>query len=115
MKYLVLILVLIFTWRLSNFIISSFNIFSAYVHIPAGFKELINDFLIGTIILILMLLLSFSYDRLFCKYLCPMGAFLGILNKISIFKITRDKNTCTNCKLCSKICPVNINVAEIEK
>lgn len=115
LKYIILALVLFFTWRLGNLIISPFDPFAAYAHFSAGFNELFGEFLIGTLILILMLLLSLFYDRVFCKYLCPMGAFLGILNKISLFKITRDRSTCISCNKCSKVCPVNIDVAKIDK
>jgi ferredoxin len=43
-----------------------------------------------------------------------MGAFLGILNKISLFRIKRDDSTCTHCNLCSKVCPMNIDVAKLK-
>jgi polyferredoxin len=25
------------------------------------------------------------YDRFFCKYLCPAGALLGMLSRVSVF------------------------------
>jgi NAD-dependent dihydropyrimidine dehydrogenase PreA subunit len=51
------------------------------------------------------------YDRVFCKYLCPLGAFLAIFNKTGIYKIRREVATCTNCRICDKSCPVNIHVS----
>jgi len=44
-----------------------------------------------------------------------MGAFLGILNKIGLYRIIMEKSSCINCKKCSNICPVKIDVANIEK
>jgi NAD-dependent dihydropyrimidine dehydrogenase PreA subunit len=53
---------------------------------------------------------SVFYDRFFCKYLCPMGAFLGLINRIGLFRISRNDETCIHCHACNKACPVNIDV-----
>lgn len=55
--------------------------------------------------LALILILSLFYFRFWCKYLCPIGAFNGILSNWSIFKI-RLAGICTGCKICDRICPV---------
>jgi polyferredoxin len=78
--------------------------------------EVFTDFLIGFLILIFIVVVgSFLFDRFFCKYICPMGAFLGLINKIGLFKITRNTKTCIMCKACNKACPVNIDVMSVEK
>ncbi len=41
-----------------------------------------------------------------------MGAFLGAISRVSIFKVRREADTCTNCKACDKACPVNVKVSE---
>jgi Fe-S-cluster-containing hydrogenase component 2 len=114
LKYPVLVLILIFTWRMADLVIRPFDPFAAYAHLPAGIVEVLQEFLIGFIILVGSMILSMFYDRFFCKYLCPMGAFLGILQKISLFRIKRDRSTCIDCGRCSRACPVNIPVAQIE-
>ena len=40
-----------------------------------------------------------------CGYVCPIGGFYSLLNKISIFKIQHDKDKCTNCNKCLIACP----------
>jgi polyferredoxin len=50
-------------------------------------------------------------ERPWCKYACPYGAVLGITNLFRIFKIQRQPSTCINCGLCTKQCPMNIDVA----
>lgn len=78
--------------------------------------ELFTDFLIGFLVLIFTVMIgSFLFERFFCKYLCPMGAFLGLINKIGLFKVTRNTKTCILCKACNKACPVNIDVMSVEK
>ena len=65
----------------------------------------------GLIVLGLIIVASFFVERSFCKYACPLGAVLGIFNLIRIFKIKRNTETCVNCNLCTKNCPMNIPVA----
>jgi len=42
--------------------------------------------------------------RFFCRFLCPLGALLGILSRFSIFRISRDIKKCTDCDLCLTGC-----------
>ena len=114
LKYVALFVALYFTWKMADLVISPYDPFAAYAHIPAGFTSLFDEYLIGAIILFGTIILSFFYDRVFCKYLCPMGAFLGIIYKVTNYKIKRDEETCIHCNRCTKACPVNIDVANLE-
>ena len=46
--------------------------------------------------------------RLFCRFICPLGALYGLFNKISILGIKLEKNKCVNCGLCTAKCKVDI-------
>jgi NAD-dependent dihydropyrimidine dehydrogenase PreA subunit len=85
---------------------------SVYAHITEGFTAIWEESPIGVILLLVTVIGSVLYDRFFCKYLCPMGALYGIIGKFSPFKVSRNENTCINCGMCSKVCPVNIDVAK---
>lgn len=63
------------------------------------------------IVLGVIVVLSLFIERPWCKYLCPYGALLGLFNKVRIFKIRRNKNTCIGCKKCDMVCPMNIEVS----
>jgi len=63
------------------------------------------------ITLILVLLASLWIERPWCKYFCPFGAILGLISKISLFSLTRDPNTCIDCKICDRVCPMNIKIS----
>ncbi|MFP6581686.1 MAG: 4Fe-4S dicluster domain-containing protein [Candidatus Hydrogenedentota bacterium] len=42
--------------------------------------------------------------RFFCRVLCPLGAFMGVLSRFAIFRINRDVHKCTDCNLCLTRC-----------
>lgn len=63
-------------------------------------------------ILIVILVLSIIIFRPFCKYLCPLGAFYGLFNKISLISMKCDKEKCVDCRLCYKVCDMCVYPAE---
>jgi MauM/NapG family ferredoxin protein len=51
-----------------------------------------------------ILALSFVTPRFWCRYLCPLGAFLGLVSKASVLRWKVDKQKCTECNLCVREC-----------
>ena len=49
-------------------------------------------------------LASIARGRLFCNTLCPVGAWLGLLAKFSLFKLSLDTKKCVSCGLCERNC-----------
>lgn len=49
----------------------------------------------------------FLNDRAFCK-VCPIGALLGLCNKVSGSKLKKCGNACTHCRACLEVCPMDI-------
>jgi NosR/NirI family nitrous oxide reductase transcriptional regulator len=41
--------------------------------------------------------------NLYCRFLCPVGAFLGLLSNLTVFRIKR-WSECKTCKICEKTC-----------
>lgn len=115
LKYVVLVITILFAWKTAGLWVNPYDPWAAYGHITEGFDTLTGEYLVESILLIIVLIGSMLYDRFFCKYLCPMGAIYGILSKISPSKIVRNKDNCVNCNICSKKCPVNIDVAKLDK
>jgi len=49
-------------------------------------------------LLIAVIFLSLLIYRPFCKYLCPLGAFYGLLNPLSLYRV-RPSPACAHCKM----------------
>lgn len=109
LKYLVLIGFTLWTWVAAELVMRAYDPWVAYHHLTSA--ELLTEFSIGFVILVVSLGGSLMYDRFFCKYACPMGAFLSVFNRMSMFRVARDKDTCVDCGACDKACPVNLPVA----
>ena len=76
-----------------------------------GFKDAIGVLFAWKFFLLALTLISsvFIY-RPFCKYICPLGAFYALFQKISLTRLNFDKTCCINCGLCTKTCKMNVNV-----
>lgn len=61
--------------------------------------------LFGIVTAILVLALVFFKNRFFCTNICPVGAILGLISKLSINKIYIDKDKCISCGTCTDSCP----------
>jgi ferredoxin len=51
-----------------------------------------------------IIVLSYRHGRLFCNTLCPAGAILSLVSRVSLFRIVIDEKTCLECGLCEKVC-----------
>jgi polyferredoxin len=61
-------------------------------------------------VLLAIFVLSILIRNFWCRYLCPYGALLGVLSFLSLFKIHRNPEPCTDCRQCTRTCPVDIKV-----
>ncbi len=43
--------------------------------------------------------------RPYCRFLCPYGAVLGLLSKVSKWHVSIAPEACINCRLCEEACP----------
>ncbi len=64
--------------------------------------------LFGGIFMGTVLILSLFIYRPWCHLFCPMGLAGWLVEKISLFKIKVDYESCTACKNCAKACPSTV-------
>jgi ferredoxin len=53
---------------------------------------------------VVILWFSLKYGRLYCNTVCPVGTFLGLLSRVSLFRIKMDQSSCTQCGKCALVC-----------
>ncbi|MGE5173109.1 MAG: 4Fe-4S binding protein [Betaproteobacteria bacterium] len=61
-------------------------------------------------VLLALVGLSVLYKNFWCRYLCPYGALLGLVSRLSPFKVRRNEEKCTHCHACTRHCPTLIDV-----
>lgn len=67
-----------------------------------GYAPLVGNALIALIAF--SLLLSIFLRRPFCRYLCPLGAWISPFNKYSLINLDYDQNKCLHCHQCFQEC-----------
>jgi polyferredoxin len=109
-KYLRFIKYGVLVWALTGAAIYGVMVFRDY----DPWSALINiaewTFTPGLVVLGLTLVGSLFVERPWCRYACPLGAVSGLLGKLSPVYIKRDAAACTSCKICTKACPMGLQV-----
>ena len=79
--------------------------------IKADLRPLIGFMYYWKLGLLALFLVWFVISRRpFCRTVCPLGAFWGLFNKASLFRMVVDDEKCTLCDKCTKDCPVEISI-----
>jgi len=65
-------------------------------------------------VLIALAVLSVLTKNFWCRYLCPYGALLGLLSRLSPVKVRRNDERCIHCHACTRHCPALIDVENQE-
>ena len=55
-------------------------------------------------VLLAVLLLNAVIPRFYCRTVCPLGALLGVVSRLSIFHVWRSETRCTHCERCVAGC-----------
>ncbi|MBQ9663039.1 MAG: 4Fe-4S binding protein [Oscillospiraceae bacterium] len=58
------------------------------------------------LVLLAVVIGSVLVFRPFCKYLCPLGAIYGMLNRVSLLRMQHDEQRCVHCGGCTRACPM---------
>ena len=64
------------------------------------------------VVLISVVVLSVLFYRPFCKWICPLGAFYALFNKVSLLEMKVDEHKCVSCGKCAKVCKMDVDVTK---
>ena len=100
LRYVVLVLALVFTAKTSELVLRGFDpyflIFSGFGHGSSGW--------ISVVVLGLTMVGMFLVPMFFCRYLCPLGAVFDPLSRIGWMRIRREAAHCNGCGRCDRAC-----------
>lgn len=60
------------------------------------------------LVMVSIIVASVFIFRVFCRFICPLGAIYGLFNRNSIFGVKVDNSKCINCDLCTKNCKLDV-------
>jgi polyferredoxin/ferredoxin len=72
-----------------------------FTSVPRRFYE--GGWLIFAIFLTAVLL-NLVTPRFYCRFICPLGALFGVIDRFAIWRIGRKQSECINCRLCERDC-----------
>ncbi|EKE19892.1 MAG: 4Fe-4S ferredoxin iron-sulfur binding protein [uncultured bacterium] len=109
LKYIILALIVYFSYQTGELIFRGYDPFNALMHLGEEFDEKV----VGYLILGILIVVSVFSKNWWCRYFCPFGAGLGIVRKLSPFKIERNADSCISCGKCDEVCPAGLDVANV--
>ncbi|NLH23600.1 MAG: 4Fe-4S dicluster domain-containing protein [Bacteroidales bacterium] len=74
-------------------------------------------FIISAVLFTTITVIAFFRGRLYCNTICPAGTLMGLISKISMFRIQIDTAACTHCQLCGTSCKarcIDCNSAQVD-
>jgi len=101
-KYIILICALGFA-----FIGIDFCNFCPAIVTFTGLSGFRSHLTVGYFLAVALFIMSFFMRRFWCN-ICPLGYLVGLLHKISFFRLKKDCTACTECAACYEACPMRI-------
>jgi ferredoxin len=108
LKYLVLGIIVYFTWRLGELVFRGYDPCYALIS-RHGTDIQVWAYVVSGLIA----LASLAIVVPFCRWLCPLAAVLNPFSRFGLARIQRDGTHCGSCGACSRACPMAIPVEEI--
>jgi polyferredoxin len=76
---------------------------ASFQKISTNARHYEGAWLIGAIFLT-AIFLNMRVPRFYCRFICPLGALLGVLGRFALWKIGKTESECSNCMLCEANC-----------
>ncbi|RKY83744.1 hypothetical protein DRQ09_09595, partial [candidate division KSB1 bacterium] len=108
LKYIVLLIIFVLTIISGRMIFRDWDPFIAFFHF--GFGEIK---LTAYVVLFVVIIGSLFIMRFWCRYFCPLGVIVGLIGKLSLYKIECENEKCIECRKCEMLCPMDIKIAKM--
>lgn len=69
-----------------------------------GVSPLGIAFVVSLAVLAVVVIMAARHGRRFCNTLCPVGTALGLISRLSLYRIRIDQERCTTCAHCAVAC-----------
>jgi len=102
-------------FSLSEFIFVYFPHLVQNIFLPAQFGALELGGYIILFVYSLIIVLSFWYPRIYCRYICPFAAVSSAVTEYSFLKLARNPVRCvgrSECGICEDVCPKQIRILD---
>jgi ferredoxin len=60
--------------------------------------------IVAVVTFVIVAILAWRNGRTYCNTICPVGTFLGLISRFSLFQIRVDEQKCKKCTLCARNC-----------
>ena len=108
-KYLFLFVMLTETFVSGTLVFRDHDPWVAWAHLSGGWEEILARPAAYVILFAVVMFGSMLIRRMWCRYLCPLGAALGIISLLSPLRVGRaGETTCYDCGLCYGDCPASL-------
>lgn len=108
LRFITLFMILYLTAQGSKLVFEEYDPFKVLFHFNFETST-------ALIIFLLTIVISVVVENFWCKYLCPLGAVFSVVGRFNLINLRRNSDTCIDCGLCTKKCPMNIEVAKLDK
>jgi ferredoxin-type protein NapH len=97
-----------------NFVGVSFCYFCPVLGIVPPLAGRVGSITMSGLIAVAVVALSFLKRRFWCN-ICPLGLLIGLLHRLSLVRLYKDCQACTECGACYEACPMLIKSIYTER
>lgn len=97
-----------------SFVLKASEVFSSYDAFVKWIWSVPGSLVLSFFLLAVSFYGAYMIPLFWCRYLCPVGGFLGVFGRFSFLGMKRDPVKCTKkCPDCVRVCPMQVKILEL--
>ena len=120
-KYVLFFVIVIFVWGLELITIPSglnpwelFGMLASLGKWPS-IDTVLQGWIPAGVLLLLIMAFSAFIERFFCRYFCPLGAYLSLISRFRPMNVEKKRDKCGSCTLCTRKCSMGIDLKSMDR